>query len=319
MVYTVTCNPAVDYVVQLDHFEYGVLNRSQREEVQCGGKGINVSVILNELGVKNKALGFAAGFTGTHVEEELARKGVDTDFIRLESGMTRINIKLKGAQETEINASGPQIAQNDLEKMSIKLDAIAEKDVLILSGSLPCGVPEDLYAEWMNRLCKKDIRIVVDASGNLLQKTLKHHPFLIKPNLQELCGLFGRKIASDAEILDCAADLQKQGAQNVLVSLGGDGALLLCETGACWRVNAARGTAANTVGAGDSMVAGFVAGFLESGDYCRALNLGAAAGSATAFSSALASKEEIRRYEQECLPFEVCLCAGAQDGDHGGN
>lgn len=300
MVYTVTCNPAVDYVVHLEQFQYGALNRSCKEEIQCGGKGINVSAVLNEMGIPNKALGFIGGFTGELLCEKLSLQGIETDFIKLESGMTRINVKMKSNAETEINANGPQISSQELNKMSEKIRKIQENDILILSGSVPGNVSDTIYAQWMSELSSCNIRTVVDASGKLLLNALPYHPFLIKPNLQELCELFGMQISSEEEILSCAKKLQEQGAENVLVSLGKEGALLLCETQQVYRVAGVQGTVQNSVGAGDSMVAGFIAGFLESGDYRQALRYGAAAGSATAFSLGLAAKEAIQKYIKIC-------------------
>ena len=293
MIYTVTFNPAIDYVVWLDRLEPGSINRARQELIQFGGKGINVSVVLGNLGVDNRALGFLAGFTGQAVEQGLAQMGVQTDFIHLEAGVTRINVKIKGGEETELNGRGPDIDPAALGQLFEKLDGLAGPDVLVLAGSIPASLPSDVYEQIMARLDGKGVRVVVDAEGELLSKVLRYRPFLIKPNNLELGGIFGRELHTQEEIRACAAALQERGARNVLVSMAGDGAILLDEQGGFHQIAAPQGTVRNSVGAGDSMVAGFLAGFLQSGSFEQALRMGAATGSATAFSDGLATWETV--------------------------
>lgn len=293
MIYTVTFNPALDYVVRLPAFEPGAVNRTESEDIQLGGKGINVSCVLGQLGFKSVALGFVAGFTGEAVEAGLARRGVNADFIRLPEGLTRINVKIKASVETEINGQGPAIPAGALEELFRKLERLAAGDVLVLAGSIPASLPSDIYQRILARLAPKGVLCAVDATGELLVKVLPYRPFLIKPNNHELGEIFGRTLSTDEEIVECARLLQQKGARNVLVSMAGDGALLLDEGGNVHRLEAFKGKVKNSVGAGDSMVAGFVAGWLEKGDYAWALRLGSACGSATAFSDTLATRTEI--------------------------
>lgn len=293
MIYTVTFNPALDYVVRMDELALGQVNRTVSEDVQLGGKGINVSWVLRELGHENVALGFVAGFTGKAIEDGLAAKGVATDFIHLPAGLTRINVKLKAGEETEINGKGPDISAEALEELYHKLDALSEGDVLVLAGSIPASMPSDVYESILARLEGKKVLCAVDATRDLLVNVLKYRPFVIKPNNHELGEIFGRTLTTDEEIRECAAKLQEQGARNVLVSMAGDGAMLLDENGVCHRLAAHKSKVKNSVGAGDSMVAGFLAGYLDSGDYEQALRVGSAAGSATAFSDVLATRPEI--------------------------
>lgn len=293
MIYTVTFNPALDYVVRMDQLALGEVNRTVSEDVQLGGKGINVSWVLRELGHENVALGFVAGFTGKAIEDGLAAKGVATDFIHLPAGLTRINVKLKAGEETEINGKGPDISAEALEELYHKLDALGEGDVLVLAGSIPASMPSDVYESILARLEGKKVLCAVDATRDLLVNVLKYRPFVIKPNNHELGEIFGRTLTTDEEIRECAAKLQEQGARNVLVSMAGDGAMLLDENGGCHRLAAYKGKVKNSVGAGDSMVAGFLAGYLDTGDYAQALRVGSAAGSATAFSDVLATRAEI--------------------------
>lgn len=300
MIYTVTFNPALDYVVRLDELTPDTVNRTHSEEIQLGGKGINVSGILGQLGQKNVALGFVAGFTGKAIEEGLQQKGVDTDFIHLPQGLTRINVKIKAQQETEINGKGPDITPEALQQLYQKLDCLKAGDILVLAGSIPASMPSNSYEDILQRMQNKQVLCVVDATGELLVNVLKYQPFLIKPNNHELGEIFGKELTTDGEILECAKKLQQQGACNVLVSMAGDGAMLLDEEGVCHRVAAHKGTVKNSVGAGDSMVAGFLAGYLQTDSYAYALRLGSAAGSATAFSDGLATKEQIMELmEQE--------------------
>lgn len=293
MVYTVTFNPALDYVVRMGDFRAGETNRTESDELQWGGKGINVSTVLRNLGIENVALGFLAGFTGQALDRGLREAGIATDFIWLPEGLTRINVKIKAGQETEINGMGPAIPADALEELFAKLDALCPGDVLVLAGSIPATLPDDVYQRILARLEGRDILTAVDATRELLCAVLPYHPFLIKPNAAELGEIFGRTLAADAEIEECARQLQGRGARNVLVSMAGDGSLLLDETGAVHRLGVPRGKVVNSVGAGDSMVAGFLAGWLEHRDYATAHRLGAATGSATAFSDGLAEKEQV--------------------------
>lgn len=293
MIYTVTFNPAIDYIVHVDEMKLGMTNRTEREDIHLGGKGINVSTVLKNLGVENTALGFVAGYTGEAIEQGLAALGISTDFIRLPQGTTRINVKIKGKQETEINGRGPDIPAEAVEQLLQKLEQVADGDVVVLAGSIPVCLPDDTYEQILKRLDAKRIKTVVDATGKLMQNVLKYRPFLIKPNHFELEELFQRKLSGQEEILPCAVELQRMGARNVLVSLAGEGALLLDETGRKHEIGVPVGTVRNSVGAGDSMVAGFIAGYEKSGDYDFALRLGAAAGSATAYSSTLATRQEV--------------------------
>ena len=294
MIYTVTFNPALDYVVHASSFVIGETNRADREELQMGGKGINVSLILRELDADSVALGFLAGRTGSLLREWVESAGVKCDFIELPEGMTRINVKLKGSTETELNGKGPAIPDSAVRDLFQNLDGLAAGDTLVVSGSIPSSLPDHIYEDILARLDGKDIRFVVDATGKLLENVLPYHPFLIKPNHQELGDICGVKLeASDTQaVVDCAKQLQAKGARNVLVSMAGAGALLLTEDGQVLRREAARGVLKNSVGAGDSMVAGFLAGY-ERGGYEEALRLGTAAGGATAFSDRLGTKAEI--------------------------
>ncbi len=293
MVYTVTFNPALDYVVRMADFRSGGINRTEREEVQFGGKGINVSTVLSHLGVENIALGFLAGFTGQALEKGLRKSGVRTDFIWLSEGLTRINVKIKAGEETEINGQGPGIPAAALEELFRKLDQLQSGDILDLSGSIPASLPDDVYQRILQRLEGRGILSVVDATRELLCAVLPYRPFLIKPNNHELGEIFGQTPVTDQEITACARQLQERGARNVLVSMAGDGSLLLDEAGNCHRLGVPKGKVRNSVGAGDSMVAGFLAGWLRTGDYAAAHRMGAAAGSATAFSDGLAEEKDI--------------------------
>lgn len=294
MVYTVTFNPALDYVVRVEDFQPGETNRTASDEVQFGGKGINVSTVLRNLGVDNVALGFLAGFTGRGLEQGLRESGIKTDFIWLERGLTRINVKIKAGQETEINGQGPDISAAALEQLFAKLDRLEEGDVLVLAGSIPRSLPDDIYQQILQRLEGRGILTVVDATRDLLCAVLPYHPFLVKPNDRELGEIFGRTLRTDGEIEGCARQLQARGARNVLVSMAGAGSLLVDEAGKRHRLGVPEGTVRNSVGAGDSMVAGFLAGWLKEHDYSAAHRMGAAAGSATAFSDGLAAAEDVR-------------------------
>ncbi|MGN0174482.1 MAG: 1-phosphofructokinase [Acutalibacteraceae bacterium] len=291
MIYTVTFNPAIDYVMYINELEKGKTNRSELEEIYFGGKGINVSTILAQLEIDTTALGFIAGFTGDALDTQMKKLGVKTDFIRLNKGCTRINIKLKSDKETEINAQGPDIPKEKIDELFKKLEKIQAGDTLVLAGSVPNTLPQDIYEKILEKLANKNIRFVVDATQDLLLNVLKYKPFLIKPNKNELEEIFNRELNSDEEIAAAALELKNKGAVNVLVSLGKNGALLVDEFGKIYKQAALGGKPVNTVGAGDSMVAGFIAGAEK--DYEYALLLGSAAGGATACNKGLALKEDI--------------------------
>ena len=294
MIYTVTFNPAIDYVVRLDApLEVGEVNRAGGEDCVLGGKGINVSGVLAQLDCPSVALGFVAGETGAWLERGLEKQGLETDFVHLEQGMTRINVKIKAGQETELNGAGPDIPESAVRQLEEQLDALNENDILILAGSIPRSLPQDTYERLLARLQGKGVRAVVDATRDLLVNVLQYRPFLIKPNNHELGEIVGRELKTDAEIIAAARALQEKGACNVLVSMAGDGAILVDETGKVHRIGCPRGKVVNSVGAGDSMVAGFVAGWMQTGSYDMALRLGTACGSASAFSLGLATREKI--------------------------
>lgn len=298
MIYTVTFNPAIDYIVHTGTMQVGQVNRSQGEELYFGGKGINVSFVLHELGLTSKALGFVAGFTGAAIEAGIQEQGIATDFVHLDSGFSRINVKIKSGEETELNGQGPNISEAAVAELFEKLNQLQDGDVLILAGSIPNTMSADSYEKILAHLSDKNIKVVVDATKDLLLKVLPYHPFLIKPNNHELGELFGVTLHSIEEIATYAKKLQEMGAQNVLISMAGDGALLIDETGKQHVCGVCKGTVKNSVGAGDSMVAGFVAGSMH-GDYEAALKLGTAAGGATAFSEGLAQRAEIERLLQQ--------------------
>ena len=294
MIYTVTFNPALDYVVFMDDLKVGEINRSTRESIFYGGKGINVSIILKEFGLESTALGFVAGFTGLALEKGVESLGIRSDFIRLKEGNSRINVKMRHGDETDVNGQGPVITEEAIEALYAKLDQLQEEDILILAGSIPNTLPEDIYEKILARLESKGCRVVVDATKDLLLNVLKYHPFLIKPNNDELGEMFHTVCKTRDEIEHYARELQKMGARHVLVSMGGDGAILVPEDAEVIQMGTPKGKMVNSVGAGDSMVAGFVAGYLQTGDYREALIAGSAAGSATAFSEGLASIDLIQ-------------------------
>lgn len=305
MIYTVTFNPALDYVVSVDHFKLGEVNRTTREAIFYGGKGINVSAVLANLGHESRALGFVAGFTGDEIERGVRELGFDSDFIHVAQGMSRINVKLKSDQESEINGMGPEITGEDLEGLFGKLEELREGDVLILSGSIPSSIDKRIYERILERLKGRGILSVVDGEKELLLNVLPYHPFLIKPNNFELGDMFGVVLEDESKIVEYAGRLQDMGARNVLVSMAGDGALLVTEKKEVHRMGVARGMVRNSVGAGDSMVAGFVAGFLEKGDFAHALRLGTAAGGATAFSDGLGTREKIMELYEQLREAEI--------------
>ena len=293
MIYTVTFNPSIDYIVRLEQFTPGEINRVNYEQILPGGKGINVSIVLKNLGHDSTALGFLAGFTGVAMQQMLHSFGVTDDFVRLDEGFSRINVKIKAADETEINGQGPVITEEAQRALFAKLDRLESGDTLVLAGSIPNTLPDDIYERIMEHLEGRGIRIVVDATKNLLRRVLKYRPFLIKPNNHELGEMFGIELKTDDDIIFHAKKLQEEGATNVLISMAGDGAILLTSEGVFYRSAAPKGTLVNSVGAGDSMVAGFLAGVMESdGDYERAFYMGVATGSASAFSENLATREE---------------------------
>ena len=293
MIYTVTLNPSLDYVVSMDEMKPGATNRSKSEHMLPGGKGINVSIVLKNMGVPSVALGFIAGFTGDEIAKNVTDLGCKTDFIKLGQGMSRINIKLKADEETEINCVGPCIEDADVQKLYAQLDKLKENDILVLAGSIPSSVSDSIYQDIMIRLANKNVMVIVDATKDLLVNVLSNHPFLIKPNNHELGEIFGMELKTNEEIIYYAKKLQEKGARNVLVSMAVDGAIFLGEDGSVFESKAPKGTVVNSVGAGDSMVAGFLAGYLEKHDYQHAFKMGISAGSASAFSKDLATKEEI--------------------------
>ena len=293
MIYTVTFNPSLDYIVDVSEFKTGVVNRTTGEKIVPGGKGINVSMVLKNLGSQSTALGFTAGFTGNEIERLLEEKGVDTDFISVSDGVSRINVKLRSDEETEINGQGPGISEDNINELYSKLDKLDENDVLVLAGSIPDVMPSSMYMDIMKYLSGKNIKIVVDATKNLLTNVLPYGPFLIKPNNHELGEIFGVEIKDKDDVIKYAKKLQEQGARNVLVSMAGDGAVLVTEDAQEFKAEAPKGELKNSVGAGDSMVAGFVYGYLKTNDYKQAFMYGVCTGSASAFSEELATKAEV--------------------------
>lgn len=293
MIYTVTLNPSIDYVVRLESLVTGITNRTTSEEYYFGGKGINVSCVLAELDLESTAFGFIAGFTGDAIEKGIRNDKIITDFIKLEKGISRINIKIKADDETEINCQGPHIDESELERLLNKVDRIKDGDTIVIAGNVPNTMPDDVYERILERIKGKKVRIVVDATKKLLLNSLKYKPFLIKPNRQELSEIFETEISTETDIEKYAKELQKMGAQNVLISLGGDGAMLIDEFGEKHKQGVLKEKVINTVGSGDSMVAGFIAGYEKEHSYPYALKLGSVCGNATAFLSGLATKEKI--------------------------
>lgn len=298
MIYTVTFNPALDYIMRVDDLQSKDINRTRSEEIHYGGKGINVSVILTRLGVENKALGFVAGFSGKQIEDMLVSDGIKTDFVHLKEGYTRINVKIKCDRELDINANGPEIKREEVDALFEKLEELKSGDYLILAGSIPKALPDNMYEKILERLDGKGVNFVVDATGDLLKNVLKYKPFMVKPNHHELGEIFGVEITALEDIEKYAKKLQEMGAKNVLVSRGKDGAALIDEFGKVHTMGNVPGKIISSVGCGDSMVAGFVAGYAKEKDYAYALKLGSACGNATAFSSGLATKNEIDKMLQ---------------------
>lgn len=298
MIYTITFNPALDYVIKVQDFNVGKINKSQKEYIYPGGKGINVSIVLKTLGQETTAMGFISGFVGKEIEKQVQKYGVQTDFIEIKNDNSRINVKILGeSEETAINTKGPYIELKYIELLYKKLEILEEKDILVLSGSVPNGVPDNIYEEICKKVKDKNIKVVVDSTGELLVNTLKYRPYLIKPNQQELEEIFGIKITSQDEALKYAKQLQIKGAKNVIVSMGSDGAVLLDENGYSYKMKALNTeNAVNTVGAGDSMVAGFLAGHETFNNYEKALEIGVAAATATTNTIFLAKRENIEKF-----------------------
>lgn len=293
MIYTVTFNPSLDYIVSVDDFKLGLTNRTSSELILPGGKGTNVSTVLKNLGFESTALGFVAGFTGNEIVKRLNDMGIKSDFISIENGISRINLKLKSIDGTEINGAGPDISEEKVNKLMDKLNQLKEGDVLVLAGSIPSSMSDNIYRDIMADLKDRGVMIVVDATKDLLLNVLEYHPFLIKPNNHELGEIFDVKLTTREEVIPYGRKLQEKGARNVLVSMAGEGAVLIAEDGQVFDAPAPKGKLINGVGAGDSMVAGFVAGWIEKQDYEYAFHMGIASGSASAFSENLATKEEI--------------------------
>ena len=293
MIFTVTFNPSLDYIVRVDEMRLGTINRTNYEQLLPGGKGINVSIVLGNLGHPSRALGFSAGVTGVALEELLADSGVDADLVHVKAGFTRINAKVKAVEETEINGQGPRIAPEDVDALFSKLDVLGQDDTLVISGSVPNTLPSDMYEQVMERLAGRGVRIVVDAERDLLTRVLPYRPFLVKPNNHELGDIFGVTLKTRDEVVLYARRMQEMGAQNVLVSMAGEGGVLVAADGQVYQSPAAKGTVVNSVGAGDSCVAGFLAGLMETGSYQTAFRMGLAAGSASAFSDHLATRPEV--------------------------
>ncbi len=292
MIYTITFNPSIDYVVQVEDFSLGNVNRVKRDYKYPGGKGINVSRALNNMEVKSKALGFIGGFTGEYIKSFLHNEGVDTEFIRVE-GDTRINVKLKTNEETEINGAGPEIKKEDLNKLFMKIEKLTECDFLVLAGNIQSTLPRDIYAQIQKRCLDNRVKIIVDTTGDALTMTLKYKPILIKPNIYELSEIFDTKISNKEEVIYYAEKLVEMGAQNVVVSMAGDGALLICDEGV-YHANAPQGIVKNSVGAGDSLIGGFLANYTETLNIVEAFKMGVASGSATAFSHDLCKKDDVK-------------------------
>ena len=298
MIYTITFNPSLDYIVSTKEFELGKTNRTTGEQLLAGGKGINVSTVLQNLGIESTALGFVAGFTGKEIVRMTREYGMMSDFIELENGFSRINVKMKDFDGTELNGMGPVIDEVAMEKLWDQLECLQEGDILVLAGSIPKSMSNSIYGDIMERLKGRGISFVVDATGELLLKVLKYQPFLIKPNNHELGEIFGVELLTRKSVVPYAKKLQEMGARNVLVSMAGEGAVLVDENGEEYELAAPKGNLINAVGAGDSMVAGFLAGWIEQGTYEHAFKMGVAAGSASAFSEFLATEEEVRNVFQ---------------------
>lgn len=293
MIYTVTFNPSLDYIVSVQDLKLGAVNRTYKEIINPGGKGINVSMVLHNLGYKSTALGFRAGFTGREIARLMEEQEICSEFIEVADGISRINVKVRSKEESEINGMGPDIGKPDIQKLYDQLDELEDGDTLVLAGSIPASMPETMYRDIMERLSEKKLQIVVDATKDLLMNVLKYHPFMIKPNNHELGEIYGVKLSTRDEVIPYARRLQEEGARNVLVSMAGEGAVLLTEDGEVFQSEAPKGKVKNSVGAGDSMVAGFVAGYMASRNYEQAFYMGVCTGSASAFSDGMATKEAV--------------------------
>ena len=295
MVYTVTFNPSLDYIVTVDDFKLGLTNRTTSELMLPGGKGINVSIVLSNLGIDNSAIYYSAGFVGEEITRRVQESGINAEEIKLSEGCSRINLKLKSIDGTEINGMGPDISEEAIQKLYEKLDKIQEGDTLVLAGSIPSTMPETIYSDIMDRLQGRGIRIVVDATKDLLMNVLKYKPFLIKPNNHELGEIFGVTLETRESVVPYAKKLLEMGAENVIVSMAGKGAVFVASDGQVYMREAPKGKLVNGVGAGDSMVAGFIAGYLKEGELLHAFKMGLSTGSASAFSEYLATEEEVMK------------------------
>ena len=304
MIYTVTFNPSLDYIVTVDNFTTGRVNRTTTEFMYPGGKVINVSIVLKNLGYDNIALGFEAGFTGEEIIRRISDMGIIHDFIHVDSGLSRINVKIRSDNESEINGQGPAIEAGHINKLYQRFDKLKNGDILVLAGSIPTVMPDSMYMDIMKYLKGRNIKIVVDATKDLLVNVLEYRPFLIKPNNHELGEIFGVELKTRDEVVEYAKRLQKMGAVNVLVSMAGEGAVLVAEDGSIFKTPAPKGVVKNSVGAGDSMVAGFIAGYLNSGNYVEAFKMGVCTGSASAFSDKLATKAEVEALKS-CTHFNL--------------
>ena len=293
LVYTVTFNPSLDYIVTVDDFKFGKTNRTTSELMLPGGKGVNVSIVLSNLGIENTAIYYSAGFVGNEITKRISEIGINAEEIRISEGCSRINLKLKSVEGTEINGMGPHISETDIEKLYDKLDRIGEGDILVLAGSIPSTMPDSIYSDIMERFVGKGVKIVVDSTGERLTNVLRFKPFLIKPNNHELSEIFDVPLMTKERIIPYAKKLVELGAENVIVSMAGDGAVFVSSKGDVYTMEVPEGTLVNGVGAGDSMVAGFLAGYLEKGDLQYAFRMGISAGSASAYSENLATREEI--------------------------
>lgn len=293
VIYTVTFNPSLDYIVSVKDFRPGMTNRTSSELMLAGGKGINVSIVLGNLGIKSTALGFIAGFTGDEIVRRLHNGGINSEFIKINDGISRINIKLKSIDGTEINGQGPHIDSSHIEQLMSRLRRLESGDVLVLAGSIPAGISDNIYKDIMDMLKDKGVQIVVDATSRLLTNVLEYNPFFIKPNQHELGDIFNVTLNTQEEVIPYALELKKMGAVNVCVSMGGKGAILVADDGNVYKAKAPDGILKNSVGAGDSLVAGFLSGWIEKKDYEYAFRKGVATGSASAFSERLATVGEV--------------------------
>lgn len=299
MIYTVTLNPSLDYIIKVDRFQFGRVNRASSETIRAGGKGINVSLMLQTFNVDNRALGFIAGFTGRQIRESMKAAGCTTGFVELEHGFSRVNVKMNSMGETEINGAGPTVSVEEMGKMIDRIaEMVREDDTIVLSGSIPQSLPQDTYEQILEKIDTDVVNVVVDTNGNILRRLLCFHPFLIKPNLQELSEMFSCPLKEYDEIVGCAHHLQEEGARNVLVSMGEDGAILVTENGQVFSAPAPKGEVVDSTGAGDAMIAGFLAGYLERGSLVDGFYMGLVTASATVFREGLATREEVRQLEQ---------------------